>query len=115
MKSIRNLFRLKKENYAIKDMILRHTRNYFRLEKEYKTIKKIQYLRDFRNIFEDEEEENYYKPVRISSFWSNNYIEYESNDDRNKTLSIKEYLNKIRTYLKDIKNIFKKFDTLKFN
>ena len=41
MKSIRNLFRLKKENYAIKDMILRHTRNYFRLEKEYKTIKKI--------------------------------------------------------------------------
>ena len=29
----------------------------------------------------------YYKPVRVSNFWSNNCIEYGSNDDRNKTLS----------------------------
>ena len=28
-------------------------------------------------------------------FWSNNYIEYESNSDRYKTLSVKEYLNKL--------------------
>ena len=33
------------------------------------------------------------KPVRVSKFWSNNYIEYESNSDRNKRLSVKEYLN----------------------
>ena len=26
-------------------------------------------------------------------FWSNNYVEYESNNDRNKTLSVEEYLN----------------------
>ena len=45
------------------------------------------------NIFEHEEED-YYKPLRLSSFWSNNYIEYESKIDR-KTLSVKEYLNKI--------------------
>ena len=45
------------------------------------------------------------KPVRVGIFWSNNYIEYESNDDRNKTLSIEEYLNKIRPYLKDINNL----------
>ena len=44
-------------------------------------------LRDIKNHFEHEkEEENYYKPVRVNIFWSNNYIEYESNDDRNKTL-----------------------------
>ena len=54
------------------------------------------------NIFEHEEED-YYKPLRLSSFWSNNYIEYESKIDR-KTLSVKEYLNKIRPYLKDIIN-----------
>ena len=60
-----------------------------------------------------EEEENYYKPVRVIIFWSNNYIEYESKGDRNKTLSVEEYLNKIRRYLKDIINNLKKCDTWK--
>ena len=44
---------------------------------------------------------------------SNNYIEYESNGDKNKTLSVEEYLNKIRPYLKDIINSFKKSCTCK--
>ena len=35
-------------------------------------------------------------------FLSNNYIEYENNGDRNKTISIKEYLDEIKLYLKDI-------------
>ena len=48
-------------------------------------------------------EENYYKPVRVSNFQSSNYIEYKSNGDRNKTLSIEEYLNKVSSYLKDNK------------
>ena len=30
-------------------------------------------------------------------------MEYKSNDDRNKTLSVEEYINKIKPYLKDIK------------
>ena len=55
-------------------------------------------LRDIKNLFEHEEEENYYKPVRLNNFWSNNYVEYESNNDRNRTLSVEEYLNKIRAY-----------------
>ena len=80
IKDIRNLFRLKKETKAIKDRI----------------------FRDIKNLFEHEEEENYYNAVKVSKFWSNSYIEYESNGDRNKTLSVKEYVNKIRPYLKDI-------------
>ena len=60
-----------------------------------------------------EEEKSYYKPVRVSNFWSNNYIEYESNGDRNKTLSIKEYLIKVSPYLKDIINNLKTSDTRK--
>ena len=58
------------------------------------------------NLFEkeEEEEENYYKPVTVNNFQSNNYIEYKSNGHRNKILSVEEYLNKIKTYLKDIKN-----------
>ena len=85
IKDIRNLFRLEKENKAIKDII----------------------LRDIRNLFGNEEEEIYCKPVRISNFWSNNYIEYESNGDKNKTLSVKI---KIIPYLKDIINNLKKYD-----
>ena len=45
-------------------------------------------------------EEDYHKPVIVGIFWSNNYIEYQSKANRNKTLSVDEYLNKIRTYLK---------------
>ena len=70
-------------------------------------------LSDIRNLFENEEEEKYCKPVKVSNFWSNNYIEYEGNDDRNKTLSVEKYLNEIRTYLKDIINDLKKSDTWK--
>ena len=40
--------------------------------------------------------------MRVSNFSSDNYFEYECNSDRDKTLSVKEYLNKIRPYLKDI-------------
>ena len=37
--------------------------------------------------------------LTVGNFWSKNYIEYESNSDRNKTLSTEEYLN-IITILK---------------
>ena len=74
---------------------------YFRLEKENKAIKVI-VLRNIGNLFENEEEKNYYKPVRVSNFWSNNYIERESHGDKNRTLSVEQYLNKIGQHLKDI-------------
>ena len=54
-------------------------------------------IRDIRNLFEIEEED-YYKSVREGNFWSDNYIEYKSKGAR-KTLSVKEYLDKIRQYL----------------
>ena len=105
IKDTRNLFRLKKElNYtSIKDI-----RKLFRREKETKVIKD-RILIDIKNIFEHEEEENYYKSVRVSKFWSNNTIEYKSNSDRNKALSVEEYLNIIRPYQKDIMNNLKKW------
>ena len=63
IKNIRNLFRfqIKKENEAIKDRI----------------------IRDIKNIF-GMEEEDYYKPVRVDNFYSNNYVEYESSGDSKK-------------------------------
>ena len=38
-----------------------------------------------------QEEEDYYKPIKVGHLCSNNNIEYESNDDRNKKLSIFSY------------------------
>ena len=67
-------------------------------------------IRDIRNLFEYEEEDSY-KAIRVVNFWSNNYFEYESNGDRNKALSVEEYLNKVRPYLKDIINNFKNYET----
>ena len=90
VKDIRKLFGLKKEIKGIKDIVLRNINNFFEYEKK---------------------EENRYKSIRVNYFWSNNYIEYKSNGDRKKTLSVKEYLDKIRLYLKDIMNDLKQSDT----
>ena len=97
VKDIRNLFRLKIEQNktAIKDIT-----NLFRIKKEVKGIKDIA-LRNIKNLFEyGKEEENYYKPVRVNHFWSNNYIQYKSNSDKNRILSVEKYLDKIKPYLK---------------
>ena len=59
IKDKENLFRLKKNNKASKDRTLRDITNVFRPEK--KVIKDI-ILRDIKKRFENEEEENYYKP-----------------------------------------------------
>ena len=41
-------------------------------------------MKDVRILFEHEEKD-YYKPVRVCNFCRGNYIEYESNNDKNKT------------------------------
>ena len=36
------------------------------------------------------------------SFGNNNYIEYESNGDKNSNLSLEKYLNKNKPYMKNV-------------
>ena len=50
-------------------------------------------IREIKTFFEQQQGENYYKPKRAGNFHTSNYIEYESNGDRN--LSLDKYLNKI--------------------
>ena len=71
-------------------------------EKEIKNerVIKDQIIKDIRTHFE--QEEDYYKPKRVNSFWNNNYIEFESNDDKNSILSLGKYFNTIKPYLRDI-------------
>ena len=68
-----------------------------------KRIIKNKIIRDIGTFFEQQEEKYYYKPKRVSSFLNNNYIEYESNGDKNSNLSLDQYLNKIKPFLKDIR------------
>ena len=75
-------------------------------KKETKAIKDS-ILRDIKNLFEHKEED-YYKLVIVNNFHSSIYIEYKSNCDRNKILSVEEYLIKNRLYLKGITNNLKK-------
>ena len=46
-------------------------------------------------------EEDYYKPIKIGNDFSSNYAEYKSNGDKDKTLSIEEYLDETKPYLID--------------
>ena len=54
------------------------------------------------NLSKQPTDEDYYIPIRTISAFDNSYIEYESKGDKDKILSIKEYLNKIRPHLSDM-------------
>ena len=74
-------------------------------------------IRDIWTLFETEEEKEERKKKhngriikdRITrdtrtlwNLWNNNYIEYESNGDKNRNLSLEEYLHNIKPYLSNI-------------
>ena len=73
---------------------------------------KYRVIRDIRKHFE-QEDDYYYKLERLSKFWNNNYIEYESNGDRTKNLLLEEDLHKIRPYGRDMKIGLQESDTWK--
>ena len=47
----------------------------------------------------ESDKEDHYKTLRTGNAFISNYIEYESNGDKDKTLSIEDYLDKIEPYL----------------
>ena len=47
---------------------------------------------------------DHYEPKKTVSAFNNTYIEYESIADKEKTLTIKEYLDMFRAYFRDIIN-----------
>ena len=58
----------------------------------------------YRNLFDETSEEDYYKPIFVKSSHKGNYKYYESNRDKEKILSINQYLNKITSYLYNLIN-----------
>ena len=50
-------------------------------------------------------DKDYYKPTLVKSGYDNNYIQYESKED--KILTLKEYLALIERYLRKLINYYK--------
>ena len=61
-------------------------------------------IMEIENLFRDTDKDNYYKPVLIKSSFKNNYRYYESRGDKDKKLSVKQYLYMIIPYLSDLIN-----------
>ena len=61
-------------------------------------------IKGLENLFGDTDNGNYYKPVLIKSSFKNNYKYYESRGDKDKKLSLKQYLYMIMPYLSDLIN-----------
>ena len=57
--------------------------------------------------------ENNYKSERFTTAFNSNYIEYRSNGDKDKILSIEEHLHEIKPHLADTKNEHKNKDEWK--
>ena len=66
---------------------------YDRDDLDYYGIRYIEYL------FDEASEEHYYKPILVKSSFKKNYKYYESRGDKEKGLSVKQYLNKITPHL----------------
>ena len=64
-------------------------------------------IRDVKDLFDLSIDEDYYKPIITNSAFNKNYIQYESKGNKDKILTINEYLDMIRPYLSDIINVHK--------
>ena len=118
----------KKDRKEIKDKLykIEHQRNISEAERE----ENDEYLRKLVRILNDKEkhspydrddldyyqikdipillgeisEEDYYKPIFVKSSFNGNYKYYESRGDKEKELSVKQYLSMIMPYLYDLIN-----------
>ena len=62
-------------------------------------------IRDIENLFDGvSEEEYYYKPMLVKSYFKGNYKYYESRGDKEKRLSVRQYFSKIAPHLYDLIN-----------
>ena len=68
-------------------------------------------IRDIENLFDNVNDNDYYKPILVKSSFKENYKYYESRGDKDKKLSIEQYLDVIKPYLSDLINDHKAIET----
>ena len=62
-------------------------------------------------MFDNIDDDDYYKPILVKSSFHENYKYYESRGDKDKKLSIEQYLDVIKPYLSDLINDHKAIET----
>ena len=96
----KNLYEIENENNLFESKIKKIERNLTELEENLSKTKKyydydgIEYngIRDVKDLFDFSIDEDYYKPIITKGAFNNNYIQYESKEDKGKNLSIKNIL-----------------------
>ena len=61
-------------------------------------------MRDIENLVDNVDDNDYYKPILVKRSFKENYQYYESRGDKDKKLSVTQYLNMIKPYLSDLIN-----------
>ena len=90
--------KIKKYLNKLEERIYKLNTHYDYDDGEYRGIK------DTKNLFDLSISEDYYKPIILNGAFNFNYIQYESKRDKEKILTISEYLDMIRPYLVDMIN-----------
>ena len=116
IKEIRwNLYKTEKKKNLSKSKIKEIEQNLteleeslFKFNKYYDCVIEYKWIRVVGNLFNgvalnQSTDEGYYKPIKTNSAFNGNYIEYQSKDDKDNNLSIKEYLY-MTIHLRDIIN-----------
>ena len=55
-------------------------------------------IRDIENLVDNVDDNDYYKPILVKRSFKENYQYYESRGDKDKKLSVTQYLNMIKPY-----------------
>ena len=106
IKEIRkSLYEIENKKILSKSKIKEIEPNLIKLEE---ILFKVNKYYDYDDIeYKGIRDEDYYKPIKTDSTFKGNYIEYQNKGDKDKNLSIKEYLYMIITHLRDITNDYK--------
>ena len=104
-----DLTRKSKKKAGIKYSGLKDIRNLFDQNDDDKVYE------DIKCLFNEYEEikKDVYEPIKISVAFNDNYVEYKSESERDKSISIKKYPDRIREYLRKMINDKKKIEEWK--
>ena len=61
-------------------------------------------IKDVKKLFDLSIDEDYYKPIINNTAFNNTYIQYESRGNKDKIVTISEYLGMITSYLRGMIN-----------
>ena len=59
-------------------------------------------VKHIKKTIKKTKKDDIYKPIKIYGAFDNNFVEYKSNSEKDKSVSISGYLNNIREYLRKL-------------